>query len=88
MHKFKKRVLEVDLYGERLEIQVATVKQRIEYQKKVAGLDPAKAEDSLKMQEHLLDLMEEAGLAKDTALDMHEDDLTELTRLILGRKKK
>jgi hypothetical protein len=80
--EFKKRLLEIDLYGEAITMSFPTVSQFKGYQKKLKEAGADGEVDT--MLEFLCDL----GLPKDKMDEMEPDHLKQVLEVLSGSKKK
>jgi len=88
---FKKKVLELSLYGDVINMAFPTVSQYKIYEKKLKALDE-KRESGEKTEKTDTDIMEsfltDLGLPQDKMDEMYPDDLKELISVLSGSKKK
>lgn len=80
--EFKKRKLDIDLYGEAVEMQFPTVKQYKDYQEKI------KSADKDRDYQIMIDFMIELGLPADKIDDMEPEHLGQIMETLSGSKKK
>tara|TARA_R110000868_G_C10972548_1_gene770417 strand:- start:13259 stop:13522 length:264 start_codon:yes stop_codon:yes gene_type:complete len=83
--EFKKRTINLDLYGETFAVAFPTARQLDDYLKKLKQIGKGELESS--DFELTQALFEECGLPKEKIQDMELGHLEELTQLILGQKK-
>lgn len=80
--EFKRRSLQLKIYGEAHNLSFPTVKQTREYADQLKGSDEEKAT------ELLLDFLSKLGLPKDISDGMETEHLQELCEALMPSKKK
>jgi len=80
--KFQRRKLEIDIYGESVEMRFPTVRESQGYGDKMKKAGEEKAGDML------LDFLSDLGLPKNIAESMEAEHLTELMEALIPAKKK
>jgi hypothetical protein len=83
--KYQRRILNLDLYGEKYEVKFPTSRQLDEYLKKVDKL--IKGESKKSDFDLTQELLEKLGLPKKATVDMELEHLNDITKVLLDQKK-
>jgi hypothetical protein len=84
-YKFKKRVLNLDLYGDKVELQFPTAGQLDKFLKEEQKILDGKSKKSV--YENTKELFLKLGLKEELIGEMEMEHLNELIQIMLGQKK-
>ncbi len=84
-YAYKKRVLDLDLYGEKIELQFPTGRNLSDYLEKLKQMNSGELETS--DYELTKELLASLGLPEKNAEQMELEHLNDLAQILLGQKK-